>query len=110
MVDSPVSFESETTVKSVISSTPTPEKIEWQKSKDGINFHSIENANTSENTKFSTCPFLKINKATFADKLYYRLLVWNRIGESVSNTIFLNVTGSMVLILRLSHLLQLFTL
>lgn len=36
-----------------------------------------------------------IENTTFDDILYYRLLVWNIIGDCVSNTLYLNVTGSM---------------
>lgn len=92
---SPVCFGSETAIKSVISSTPTPTKIEWQQSKYGINFHCVRDAHTFESTDSFSCPSLVINKATFDDKLYYRLLVWNGIGKGVSNTVYLNVTGSM---------------
>lgn len=94
-VDSPVFLGSQTAIKSVISSTPTPEKMEWQKSKDGIDFQIIEKVESFERSVISKCPFLMIHKATFADKLYYRLMVWNGIGEGVSNTVYLNVTGSM---------------
>lgn len=89
-VDSPICFGSETIIKSEVSSIPTADKFEWQKSKDGDDFYCIGKQEDFGNTGNFTIP-----KATFADKLYYRLLVWNRIGESFSNTIFLNVTGSM---------------
>lgn len=94
-VDSPVYFGSETTIGSEVSSIPTPDKFEWQKSKDGNDFYCIGKPEYFGSTGILTCPFLVIPKTSFADKLYYRLLVWNGIGESVSNTIFLNVTGSM---------------
>lgn len=93
---SPVRCGSETTIKSEVSSTPTPEKIEWQESKNGVDFHPIKEANYSKHTNSFTCFPLVIQKATFADKRYYRLLVWNKIGKGVSNTMFLNITGSMV--------------
>lgn len=82
---------------SVISSTPTPKKIEWQKSKDGVEFNCIGKPIYFESDDTFTCPFLPLKKTTFADNLYYRLLVWNGIGEGVSNTVYLNVTGSMFL-------------
>lgn len=94
-MDSPVCFGSETIIKSEVSSIPTADKFEWQKSKDGDDFYCIGKQEDFGNTDNFTCPILTIPKATFADKLYYRLLVWNIIGESFSNTIFLNVTGSM---------------
>lgn len=92
----PVLCGSKTTIKSEVLSTPKPEKIEWQKSKDGVDFHPIKEANGSKHTKSSSCFPLVIPKATFADKLYYRLLVWNKIGKGVSNTMLLNITGSMI--------------
>lgn len=101
-VESPVVVGSETTIKSSILSTPTPSKIEWQRSKDGINFDCIKNANSIKNRSIPACPFYKISKATFEDKLYYRLLVWNEIGKSASNIVQLKVTGSMVIIKILS--------
>lgn len=91
----PVLCGSKTTIKSEVLSTPKPEKIEWQKSKDGVDFHPIKEANGSKHTKSSSCFPLVIPKATFADKLYYRLLVWNKIGKGVSNTMLLNITGSL---------------
>lgn len=95
-MDSPVCFGSETTIRSVIStSLPTPEKIEWQKSKDGVDFYPIKYAKYPQSTDNSTCPSFVINNVSFDDKLYYRLLVWNGIGKGVSNTVYLNVTGSM---------------
>lgn len=87
----PVYFGSKTTIRSVISSTPTPKKIEWQKSKDKSCFHSTGNGKDIKSS-------LVLHKTTFADKLYYRLVVWNCIGESISNTVHLTVTGSMILI------------
>lgn len=93
-MDSPVCFGSETTIQSAVSSLLRPDKYEWQKSKDG-NFLCNGELRYFESTGIFICPSLVIPKTTFADKLYYRLLVWNGIGESVSNTIFLNVTGSM---------------
>nr|XP_034330978.1 antiviral innate immune response receptor RIG-I-like [Crassostrea gigas] len=42
-VDSPVCYGSRSTIKSEISPTTRPEKIKWQKSKDGIDFHYTEN-------------------------------------------------------------------
>lgn len=96
--DSSVCFGSETTIRSVISSTPPPEKIEWQKSMDEVNFSCIRYAKYPQSTNKSTCPSFVIKKTSFDDRLFYRLLVWNGIGESVSNTVFLNVTGSMSIV------------
>lgn len=104
-VDSPVCFGSETIIKSVVSSTPTPEKTEWQKSKDGTNFHLIGKPNIYlESTDNFKNPLLVIPKTTFADKLFYRLWVWNRFGKNASNTLYLNVTGSMAFILNIFYI------
>lgn len=104
-MDSPVCFGSETIIKSVVSSTPTPEKTEWQKSKDETDFDLIGKPDiylgSNENYKN---PFLVIPKTTFADKLFYRLWVWNRVGKSASNTFYLNVTGSTALILNIFYI------
>lgn len=97
---SPIFCGSKTTIKSVILSTPTPEIIEWQTSRDGVDFHSMKKAKHFDNTDSS----FVIHKATFADKLYYRLRVWNAIGETISNTVYLNVTGSMIFIFTFSKL------
>lgn len=104
-LDSPVCFGSETIIKSEVSSTPTPEKTEWQKSKDGTDFQLIGKRNIfiESNENFKN-PFLVIPKTTFADKLFYRLWVWNRVGKSVSNTFYLNVTGSMALTLNIFYI------
>lgn len=104
-VDSPVCFGSETIIKSVVSSTPTPEKTEWQKSKDGTDFQLIGKRNIFHgSTKSFENPFLLIPKTTFADKLFYRLWVWNRVGKSASNTFYLDVTGSMTVILNMFYI------
>lgn len=107
-VNSPVCFGSKTIIKSEVSSTTTPEKIEWQKSKDGIDFHLIGKPDIYlESTEHFKNPFLVIPKTTFADKLFYRLWVWNRVGNNTSNTLYLNVTGSMALTLNIClHLLN----
>lgn len=82
----------------MVTSTPLPEIAKWQTSKDGIEFQSIDinNVNYIESNEHPECPVLVISKATFNDKLYYRLLMWNKIGKGVSNTVYLNVTGSMI--------------
>lgn len=78
-------------------SIPSPFGVEWQKSIDGQNFRCI-NVNdpkfegSSPNPK---SPLLVITNTTFDDVLYYRLRVWNTIGESFSNTLRINVIKSM---------------
>lgn len=80
-----------------MSSVPSPFGVKWQKSFDGQNFSCI-NVNdpkfegSSEN---SISPFLVITNTTFEDVLYYRLRVWNALGESFSNTLSINVIKSM---------------
>lgn len=96
-VNSPVCFGSKTTIRSEVSSTTTPEKIEWQKSKDEIDFHCIKELILLKTTARFECPSYVIPQTTFTDKLYYRLLVWNENGKGVSNTVYLDVTGSMAL-------------
>lgn len=93
-----VSFGSKATITAVVSSTPPPEQVIWQKSKDGNNFYCIDitkpNYYGSNDIPFK--PLLVIPKATFDDKLYYRLLVRNKIRESISDTVQLNIAGSMI--------------
>lgn len=98
LVDSSVCFESTTFIKSEVSSTPKPKKIKWQKSKDGIDFHCTEKPIYFKSSDLFTSPPYVIPISSFTDKLYYRLLVSNKIGENVSNTVYLYVTGSMALI------------
>lgn len=87
---------SETMFTSRIVSCPSPDGVEWQQSNDGKTFDSI----IISKPKYygSSCdpksPLLIIPKVTFEDKLYYRLLVWNKIGKQYSNTVFLDVKGS----------------
>lgn len=97
LADSQVCFGSTTTIKSEVSSTPKPKKFEWQKSKDRIDFYCTEKPIYLRSTDIFTSPSYVIAKTTFTDKLYYRLLVWNEIGKGVSNTVSLDVTGSMAL-------------
>lgn len=59
--------------------------------------------NFIEKKLFFLCLFFKIDRVVFDDKLYYCLLVWNGIGEGVSNIVDLKVLGSMVFILRLLY-------
>lgn len=89
-------FGSETRFTSRIASCPSHYKVEWQQSHDRKTFKSII---ISKPKYFgSSCnpksPLLIIPKVTFEDKLYYRLVVWNMIGEQYSNTVFLDVKGS----------------
>lgn len=73
--------------------------MRWQKSKFDEN-ERFECIDINEEKYFGSCldpesPKLVITKTTFEDMPYYRLLIWNKIGEHYSNTTHLNVTGSM---------------
>lgn len=74
-----VYFGSKATITAVVSSLPPPEQVIWQKSKDGNKFYCIDltkpNYYGSNDIPFK--PLLVIPKATFDDKLNYRLLVKN---------------------------------
>lgn len=87
---------SETMLLPRIVSCPSPDGVQWQQSNDGTTFNSIDISQPKYSG--SSCnpnsPLLMIPKVTLEDKLYYRLLVWNKIGEQYSNTIFLNVKYS----------------
>lgn len=82
--------------ESVISSYPPPDVVEWQKSRDGMDFLRI-NICTPKYDGSSLkpeSPRLIIRKTTFDDGLYYRLLVGNEFGKNISNTLHLNIIGS----------------
>lgn len=83
-------------------SNPSADKFEWQKSKDGKDFDFIDITKPKYfgSSHTSKHPVLVIPKATFEDKLYYRLVLWNKFGEDVSNTVDINITGSMILFLN----------
>lgn len=85
-------------IRSKVSSNLPLSKYKWQKSVDGNAFEYIDNNEripVYNGTGQLMNPSLLIRNTTFDDILYYRLLVWNRIGGCVSNTVYLNVTGSM---------------
>lgn len=77
-------------------SCPSLDGIEWQKSSDGETFSNIDLREPKHfgSSHDPVSPLLVILNVNFEDKLYYRLLAWNKIGETYSNTIYLNVTGS----------------
>lgn len=79
-----------------ILSIPSPDGVEWQKSNDGKTFESINIRQRKYNGSScnSASPLLVIPNVAFEDKLYYRLLVWNKIGEQYSNSVYINVKGS----------------
>lgn len=87
---------------SEVLSNPTAEKYEWQKSIDGSIFVRIdlEKPNYFGSNLIPKSPVLVIPKPTFDDKGYYRLSIWNKFGENVSNTIELKITGSMLFFLQ----------
>lgn len=97
--DSKVCFGSKTTFRSKVSSIPSSKKVEWQTSKDETDYHciDIEDPKYYGSNAIPECPLLVIPKITFDDKLYYRLVVLNKIGGGISNTVKINVTGSMIL-------------
>lgn len=89
-------FGEEAKIDAVLSSFPPLEGASWQKSSDSVTFENID----IDHQKYygsktdPTEAVLTFTNATFDDMLYYRLHVWNKIGESVSNVVHLNVTGS----------------
>lgn len=91
-----VHFASDTTITSIVTSKPQPEKAQWQNSKNGNDFYEID---VTDSKYFGSnvspeCPRLVIPKTTFDDMLYYRLQITNKIGVNVSNAVYLKVTGS----------------
>lgn len=98
-IEPTVNFASETIISSTVSSTLPPERAQWLRSKDRNVFHKIDVTKLKYfgSNVHPTCPRLVIPKTTFGDKLYYRLQLVNKFGESISNDEYLNVTGSMYL-------------
>lgn len=84
-------------ILSQVVSCPAYDGIQWQKSIDGLTFHNIDISKAKYHGRSlnSMFPSLEIKQISFDDKQFYPLYVWNRIGERVSNTVFLNVIGSM---------------
>lgn len=88
-------FGLKTTITSAVLSCPTPDEVEWQTSNDGKTFRRID---ISEPHYYGSSlspdsPSLVIPYTTFDDMLHYRLLLWNKIGDQCSNTLYLHVTG-----------------
>lgn len=83
-------------ISSQVISCPAPEGAQWQKSIDGITLYGIDigEAKYYGSNLDPESPSLEIKPISFEDKQHYRLRVWNKIGEGVSNTVYLNVIGS----------------
>lgn len=69
--------------------------MKWLKSIDGDTFQELDIGETKYYGSIIDphCPTLVIRKTTFEDMLYYRLQLWNKIGENFSNISFIKVTG-----------------
>lgn len=95
--NSEVVFRSETKVKSLVASCPKPDGLEWQKSKDGKKFRRIDinKPHYHGSSLNSESPLLLISNTVFKDMRYYRLRVWNKIGEHFSDPEYVDVKGSM---------------
>lgn len=95
--NSEVVFRSETKVNSLVASCPKPDGVEWQKSKDGINFCHIDinEPHYHGSSLNPESPLLLISNTMFEDMLYYRLRVWNKIGEHFTDPLYFDVKGSM---------------
>lgn len=90
-------FGSNTIITSKITSCPSLEGVEWQKSIDGNTFNCIDISQPrfKGSTIEPKSPLLVIPKTAFEDTLHYRLLVWNIFGRCISDPLHLIVTGSM---------------
>lgn len=88
-----VYFGCKTRIVSKISSFPSFEGVEWQHSSDffSINIGIEKHIEINYKADYSV---LTIPKTTLEDKKHYRLLVWNKMGITFSNTLFLNVIES----------------
>lgn len=87
---------SSTELRAQVSSCPSPDEVKWQRSSDGnsFDFIDIDDPQYFGSTNDILSPFLRIPKATSDVQLYYRLFLRNKLGENISNTIYLNITGS----------------
>lgn len=96
---SKVPFGSETRLNCHVCGYPSPDKAEWQKSVDGTIFHAIDIDGYKHfgSSTGSQSPYLLVRNASLMDQQYYRVVVSNLIGKCISNTLFLQVTGSMFL-------------
>lgn len=95
LTDSEVMLGLKTTIKPTVVSCPPPNKVQWQSSNDGKTFYQI---NISKSHYYGSSlspesPLLVIPYTTFDDMLYYRLRLWNELGDQFSNTLYLKVTG-----------------
>lgn len=94
--ESKVYLGSTTGIMSKVSSFLPLNKHNWQKSVDGNEFQCIDiNEQKYHGTGGLKNPLLVISNTTSDDILHYRLSVWNIIGGCVSNTVDINVIGSM---------------
>lgn len=95
--DSKGCFGSTTIFKSSVTTPSLKLKgIEWQSSSDGKKFVPIDISKPHyHGSKLIPLPLLVISKTKFEDNLYYRLHVWNIIGDRFSNELYLDVRGSM---------------
>lgn len=92
-----VIFGSDTRFDCNVYGYPSPDKVKWQNSIDGTKFYPID---TDLDKYFGSSsgpssPFLLVRNTSFKDQQYYRIVVSNAIGECISKTLFLRVTGSM---------------
>ncbi|XP_052708658.1 uncharacterized protein LOC128183596 [Crassostrea angulata] len=94
--ESKVYLGSTAQIRSEVSSALPLNKYEWQSSVDGNVFHciGIDKLKYHATDPCLLDPSLVIRNTTFDDIRHYRLLVWNTIGDCVSNTVYLNVTGN----------------
>lgn len=91
-------FGSQTYIDCDVTSCPPLVGAEWQKSIDRETFKNIdisEQKYYGSNTDIKNKLILVIPKVCFEDKQYYRLRLWNKIGEHISNTVYIRVKGGM---------------
>jgi hypothetical protein len=86
-------------INSDVEACPPLEGYFWQKSSDSVKYENIDVSNPKYYPKSSDSskPVLNFPKTSFDDRAYYRLRVWNKLGECYSNIAYLNVTGGMYL-------------
>lgn len=85
-----------------VSGQPPPDKVEWQSSVDGTTFNPIDICNKKYfgSSTDQCCPSLLVLNATLIDQQYYQVVAWNVFGKCASNKVFLQVTGGVLVNLK----------
>lgn len=92
-----VIWGSDTSLNCYVSGYPYPDEVEWQKSIDGTAFIPLDHwtDNSSVRSEDPSSQSLRLENVTLDHQQYYQVSVSNVFGTRTSNSVFLQVTGSM---------------